>query len=518
MSSSFAAGFFGQLNNDIVDRKQYIRTRVEEDRLYLREQGLKRQAGIQDQRQQYEQAARGLITAGADERLVASVLEMDPQGLMEFRRRTANDSSITGNNLNDLMSIAGDYRSEATMSEVLDSILPTVQALPNDTNPVESRRKSVGSFLGLNLDDALSNQVYNEQIVGGMTGDQIMASMNLPVQAQGSDVGGVTFDLSGPARPTGQGDINTYIRMANEDYNIEAMVGDLKSQLTDAGKEDLARINAEIKALEDIDDMSPAMRLSAITARAGVELGPVTLELASKPFASDVFSSIGISSSLRDRLLGTQADTSDAAINASGNPDVSDVAEAVVTPEVEVTPPDELDAVPVGTPAIPVTRENIEPFVNSLRAFNPESPGVVVAVEGGAPFVVTPDMATGEGDPNLLKTLIPGYTPESTDFDNFYRLKQFETEPSVSSRSTEQTLRDRGASEEQIQNLMSSLSSSQETPINTQQAIADQSQLQQAFSSGVLDQEELDDMRSAFVAKYGEEAARAVIAQTQNPG
>ena len=44
--SSFSAGFFGAANRDITERKQYIRARVDEDRSYLREQGLKRQAGI----------------------------------------------------------------------------------------------------------------------------------------------------------------------------------------------------------------------------------------------------------------------------------------------------------------------------------------------------------------------------------------------------------------------------------------------------------------------------------------
>jgi hypothetical protein len=513
-----AAGFFGQVNADITEKRQYIRTRVEEDRKYLREQGLKRQAGIQDQRQQYEQAARSLVTRGADERLVMTTLEMDPGGLMELYRRTDSDNSVTGNNLNDMMSIAGDYRSESTMGGILDSILPTVQALPNDTSPVASRRSSLGSFLGLNLDDALSNQVYNEQIVGGMTGDQIMAGMNLPVQAEGSDIGGVTFDFSSLGAATlSTSDINAHIRTMNDEYNLEAKIGSLKAERLDATGDGQLLIDNQIKDLEAVDSLSGVSRLNAIFAMPGITVGPTTRMLIGNHGESLFSNTNGFNNPTLGTLLGaSSSDTSDAAINASGTPDVA--ADAVVTPEVEVTPPDEIDAVPVGTPAIPVTRENIEPFVNSLRAFNPESPGVVVAVEGGAPFVVTPDMATGEGDPNLLKTLIPGYTPESTDFDNFYRLKQFETEPSVPSRSTEQTLRDRGASEEQIQNLMSSLPSSQETPINTQQAIADQSQLQQAFSSGVLDQEELDDMRSAFVAKYGEEAARAVIAQTQNPG
>ena len=45
-----AAGFFGKLNDNIDDQRSYVRARVDEDRKYLRGEGLKRQAAIQKQR------------------------------------------------------------------------------------------------------------------------------------------------------------------------------------------------------------------------------------------------------------------------------------------------------------------------------------------------------------------------------------------------------------------------------------------------------------------------------------
>jgi len=443
--SSFAAGFFGQLNDDITDQKQYIRARVDEDRTYLREQGLKRQAGIQEQRGQYEEVASSLIRRGADERTVLATLEMDPKGLMELYRRTDGDNAITGNNLNDMMTIAGDYRSESTMDEVLNSILPMSQKLPNDTGPVESRRRSIGSWLGLNVEDALSNEVYNQQIVGGMTGDQIMAGMNLPIQAKGSNVGGVTFDFAAgiPIEPLRISDVNTYIATANDDYDIDGMITSLQDQLTgELAEGDLDRINAEIVTLEGIDSMSGARRLSAILEVEGVEPGPNTLDIAGSPYGAQVFSAPGMSVSLQERIFSTitPADTSDDAVNASGlpsNPVATEVATPGVTASTLEGSPEGL--LPLDTPAIPVTEDNVDQFVDSYFAANPDSQGIHVIFEGGTqPVLVTPDKAVESETPDLdfYESLLPA---DQTDF--FGRrittmpLSIYEAKPSVEQES-----------------------------------------------------------------------------------
>ena len=70
---SIAGGFFGKLSENIDNQRDYIRARVDEDRKYLRGQGLKRQSGIQKQRGQYEQAANELIRRGADKDKVLGI-------------------------------------------------------------------------------------------------------------------------------------------------------------------------------------------------------------------------------------------------------------------------------------------------------------------------------------------------------------------------------------------------------------------------------------------------------------
>ena len=415
-----AAGFFGQLNNDITDQKQYIRARVDEDRTYLREQGLKRQAGIQEQRGAYEQAARSLIRRGADERTVLGTLEMDPQGLMMVYSDTKGDNRITGNNLNDMMSIAADYRSEASMEEILASILPTAQAMPNDTDPVTSRRRSIGSWLGLNVEDALDNQVYNRQIVGGMTGDQIMAGMNLPIQAQGSNEGGVTYNFTAavPAEPMRAADFNAHMQTVNADYDLEGMIVSLQESKTADGitTEDIALINEQIKGLEEADGLNGVLRLNAIL-ELGIDPGPNTTMLADT-LGTRLFDPLqGFSSSSLSILLGAPA------VNASGVPGDPVVGpsgapgDPAGTPLAPVNPaglPDkEVEALPLDTPAVPVTEGNVDQFVDSYFAAHPGSFGIHVLFEGGTqPVLVTPDMAVESETPDLefYKSVIPGQT------------------------------------------------------------------------------------------------------------
>ena len=423
-----AAGFFGQLNNDITDQKQYIRARVDEDRTYLREQGLKRQAGIQEQRSAYERAATSLIRRGADERTVLGTLEMDPQGLMMVYSDTKDDNRITGNNLNDMMSIAADYRSEASMEEILASILPTAQAMPNDTDPVTSRRRSIGSWLGLNVDEALSNEVYNRQIVGGMTGDQIMASLNLPIQAQGSNEGGVTYDFTAavPAEPMRAADFRAHMQTVNDDYNLEGMIQELQASKVPGLEEgELQTINARIKGLEEADDLNGVLRLNAIL-DLGIAPGPNTTMLADT-LGTRLFDPLqGFSSSSLSILLGAPEDTSDGAVNASGVPGgrvvdpVIDDGDPVVDPsgvpgDPAGLPDKEVEALPLDTPAIPVTEGNIDQFVDSYFAAHPGSFGIHVLFEGGTqPVLVTPDMAVESETPDLefYKSVIP----DQTDF------------------------------------------------------------------------------------------------------
>jgi hypothetical protein len=540
-----AAGFFGQMNADITNQKQYIRARVEEDRLYLREQGLKRQSTIQEQRGQYEQAARSLITRGADERAVLDALEMDPAGLMEVFRRTDNNNDVTGANLNDIMSIAGDYRGESTMDEVLNSILPTIQEMPNDTGPVESRRRSIASWLGLDVDEAMTNQVYNQQIVGGMTGDQIMAGMNLPVQAQGSNVGGVNYDFSslGSGNTMSATDVRAHISTINEELSIDGEVARLNQLINpEAGlprptTQEATDHRADIAALEEADSRSGANRINALLAIPGVEPGATTRMLIGL-HGENLFSNTnGFNNPSLSILLGTSPeDTSEAAVNTSGDPAV-DPVEGTTRPRAR----------PDGAPVASTTAAVLEAARQALDN-DSELMEVAVPIYGGGTSTVTrnelPVLSVEENDDrlNLLAVLEEGAgrNPAGTlaianaleDYSAKYGQEAAEAVATMSPTPVVSPVSlalanaaSRGAPQA---NTTGTPGSRFRTPtpaapipvpeIPVEEAIADQQMLQAAVMSTDIEQDELDTIMQNFIDRYGLEAARNVVSQTQNPG
>jgi hypothetical protein len=528
-----AAGFFGQVNANITDKRQYVRARVDEDRLYLREQGLKRQAGIQEQRGQYEQAARSLTNRGADERRVLNFLESNPSGLMELYRRTDNDNNVTGANLNDAMVISEDYQSEATMDDILNSILPTIQAMPNDTNPVESRRRSIASWLGLDTEDALSNEVYNQQIVGGMTGDQIMASMNLPIQAEGSNATSATLDLDflRSSSNLSASDVSTHIKTINEELSIVGEVSRLNQLINpEAGlprptTEETTGYMADIAALEDADSRSGANRINALLAIPGVEVGETTRMLIGL-HGENLFSNTnGFNNPSLSILLGTSLeDTSDAAVAASGDPvDPNAVVEATGTPEVETATLDsgvDLNTefgVDENTPSLSVTTANVQAVINNVFA-NPNAvEAYALSVDGSVPLVVTRADVTEEGDSSALDDQLLGAEPAFGETVGSL-LSRAALTRKAAGRTPEQTLRDRGAPEEEIQRILSGAGMPYVgiNEITSEEAIADQQMLTEALRSDDITPEELNVIAQGFADKYGEKPLAAILDQVQN--
>jgi hypothetical protein len=540
-----AAGFFGQVNANITDKRQYVRARVEEDRLYLREQGLKRQGAIQEQRGQYEQAARSLTNRGADERRVLSFLENNPSGLMELYRRTDNDNDVTGANLNDMMVIGEDYQSDATMDEILDSILPAVQAMPNDTSPVESRRSSIASWLGLDTEDALSNEVYNQQIVGGMTGDQIMSSMNLPIQAQGSGAASATLDLSslGSANTISATDANAYYDRANGDYDVAGMILSLKEQVTSwsaeggvpPSQEDRMTINDNINTLEALPSSGPA-RLNGIFESGLFPVGDNTRDLMSSNLGAQLFGVENFSAGARATLGfdSEDEDTSEAAVNASGTPAADPNAIQVQTPTDNTVRPEGRPARPsVAQTALgektATTLEDAIEYARTVRENDKDATDVTVPLSDGSEVTIradqVPDLTVEESDDraNLLTIL-----REGKDMDTVFDALEAYSDKygREAARAVERMSQTDAPAQPRASMLDNAFqkAASVSTPavplpeIPVEEAIADQEMLQAAVSSSDIEQDELDTILQNFIDRYGLEAARNVVGQAQNQG
>jgi hypothetical protein len=300
-----AAGFFGKLNDNIDDQRSYVRARVDEDRKYLRGEGLKRQAAIQKQRGTYEKVANDLIRRGADKRTVLGTLEMDPQGLLAVADRVNSDRNITTAGINSLFAVHDEYKGEATMEEILNKILPTIQKMPEGTDPVQAKKKSLGAFLGLDLEAELDNEVYGSHIVGGQTGDQIMTSMGLPVSASGTG-GGVEYNLERTSSMS-YGQAKPMIDLALSDYGPEWEATELKrldaaSAAEGITTDELAAISEERAFIEAGKGMTPAKRMEHRASRYG--LGPQAEELYNK-YGTTLFNvEFGFPSSLVDLMAG----------------------------------------------------------------------------------------------------------------------------------------------------------------------------------------------------------------------
>jgi len=198
---SFASGFYGRVADNMQDKKQFIRQRVEEDRLYLRQQGLQRQAAVTEQKTRYQQATEQLMRIrGVDKDRVLAALEADPDGILDL----ANRDYTTGSEINTVLEIYGDTEASGSLTDILGKVMPAFSALPADADPTTVKRTGIAAWLGLDTETELNEQVYSAQIVGGMTGDQILASMNIPVTAQGTGSRGMNYEaveeLSEPQR------------------------------------------------------------------------------------------------------------------------------------------------------------------------------------------------------------------------------------------------------------------------------------------------------------------------------
>jgi hypothetical protein len=357
--------------------------------------------------------------------------------------------------------------------------------------------------------------------------------MNLPIQAEGSGAASATLDLSSLSSagdPLSATDIRTHLITANDDYNLEDMIDTLKAESTAEGitDVDLQRIDTEMKALEEADSLSGALRLNAILGL-GIPAGPNTRMLADR-FGDTLFDPMyGFSAPSLVTLFGDTegGDTSEAAVNASGTPvtgnpaDPNAVAEAVVTPEVttsvipepQLTPEEALaeenrlkDYYGVSwlTPSYNLeSLDELETMTNNAFTYNPEAEAFLFKV-GDEKYVVTKDNVTGEGDASVfeemsqvdggrqttLSSLLNGATlTPSSSTPGGYSLPTFGGAPSAPPESIN---------------------------ITPEEATADQQMLIEALRSDDITPEELNAIAQGFADKYGEEPLTVILDQVQN--
>jgi hypothetical protein len=384
---SFAAGFFGTLSNNIENKRDFIRSRVEEDRKYLREQGLQRMAKVGEQRTAYETAARGLIRRGADESTVLTAMESDPQGILDIYREVDKNNITNPSTINSIFEIGNEYRTEASLSEVLNKILPTVSQLPADADPTTVRRKSFASWLNLDTEEELDEQVYGSQIVGGMTGDQILASMNIPVNAKGTDDPNVAFNFAAMerGRELSPGEVSDWFSRSLEEYEplVVEKEQEINQQLVDLENDDTIpeeqkrAILAELKEQKEILNNLPKTKRERLEALLGV-FGVLPNTQTYYDMYPELFSTkYGFDSTIESMFTGEDSVT--------GSP----VAQPgdITTTELDAVPAPSPTPSPTPAPTLdgPLTSSDPQDAANKVEEYfqnNPTEPFVEVEING----------------------------------------------------------------------------------------------------------------------------------------
>jgi hypothetical protein len=274
---SFATGFFGTLARGMEDKRSFIRDRIEEERSYLREQGLQRQSQVSELRNNYRTAADMVIRrlgGGEDARsMVRTALEQDPEGLMQMAQY-AQDPDVSSATLRSGFNISQEY-TDKSMEEILGTIAPVTRDLGPDANPAEVENRSFAAMLGLDTESALRDEVYSSEIVGGMTGDDILAARGTPVRTRGtagSEAGLYNFDVFGQGEQMDTRDaalvqgqvVLSYERKLDNERERLATLFD-NEELSDAQRQDINEAMREIdqlKEIRDADDVEFLRRMS----------------------------------------------------------------------------------------------------------------------------------------------------------------------------------------------------------------------------------------------------------------
>ena len=279
---SFASGLAQSLADGMTSKGDFIRERVEEERTYLRQQGLQRQAAVAQQRTAYETAAQSLIRRGASRELVLGQLEQDPQGLMEVYH--ASDNVTNGAAIDSVFNLNEEY-SGASLSEIIGKVLPTASTIPADTPAPQVQQRTLASFLGLDMDEALNDQVYRSQIVGGMTGDDILATVGQPVRATGT--GSTTLNLEGleGEKPVSSQEITRAHTRLSIEYSAE-----LREKI-DSNEEKMALLDPKSEDYLTIWDENRRLKSILETTNVSERLGLLMTELGVSASAQEIFDS-----------------------------------------------------------------------------------------------------------------------------------------------------------------------------------------------------------------------------------
>jgi hypothetical protein len=241
--AGFWAGFGEELSSRVRERQQFAREKAEEQRRYLREQGLKRKAETDKLVQSITASASYLKNSGLDEERVKYLVDRDPMALETLAKiiqdATEEGRTISASTLNEAVGMIDSYVApDKPLSQVIQERFSAfAKATPSD-RPEKRNNSFLAAMMGYDTDTI--DKVYEEPMFGTYTGADVAASIGTPM-FDVSTAGEARLDLSGMVEPD---------RLSVS--QISAAASDLKGMIKDIQDQTLTALRRSEASPEEI--------------------------------------------------------------------------------------------------------------------------------------------------------------------------------------------------------------------------------------------------------------------------
>jgi hypothetical protein len=241
--AGFWSGFGEELSSRIRDREEFTREKAEEQRRYLREQGLKRRAERDKLVQSITSSAAYLTNSGLDEERVKMLVERDPMALetlaTAIQEAAAEGRTIAPSVLNNAVKMLPDYVApDQPLSEVINQRFAAFKKSSVSAQPEKTNNSFLAAMLGYDTDTI--DKVYSEPMFGEYTGADVAAAIGSPL-LDVSTAGSARLDLSDMVKPS-----------TVSISQISAAATDLRGMIKGIQEEELDRLRRSEAPIEEV--------------------------------------------------------------------------------------------------------------------------------------------------------------------------------------------------------------------------------------------------------------------------
>jgi len=230
--AGFWAGFGEEFSRRVREREAFAREKAEEQRRYLREQGLRRQQETQKLVNTVLSSASYLKNMGLEEDKVKFLVDRDPTAMdtlvTAIKDAAEEGRTISSDTLNAAVNILPDYVApEESLSDFVNSRFAAFTKSTASAKPNTRKDSLLAAIMG--YDDNTIDSVYSEPLFGEFTGADVAASIGAPM-LDVSTAGTARLDLSGMIEPD-EVSISAISAAASD---LKGMIKDIQDQTLSA--------------------------------------------------------------------------------------------------------------------------------------------------------------------------------------------------------------------------------------------------------------------------------------------